>query len=344
MPTPVIGILLYGPTAKPRDASTEEKYRALVEQMAGQQWTVRTLTYHDDVRDALRAEARGCDAVLVWINPIEPRLNRAALDEFLRELAAAGVLVSAHPDAILKIGTKDVLVATQALSWSADARAYRSAPEFQEQFPARVRRDGIRVLKQYRGNGGQGVWKVFVDSGDKFVVQSATRGAPAIHLSEAALFDFFQTEVFANRSHLVDQQWVPTLNRGMIRAYLCGTKVAGFGYQEINALYPVAPADDSLRAQPSPRHYYTEQCFLFARLRERLEREWLPAFQAHLQMTDVEFPLLWDADFFLADPPREFLLCEINASCVSPFPPSAVPHLIAELKQRLASRTPGKLR
>ena len=49
-----------------------------------------------------------------------------------------------------------------------------------------------------------------------------------------------------------------------------------------------------------------------------------------------DLPLLWDVDFFLGDPPRsEYLLCEINASCVSPFPESAITPLIAELEQRL---------
>jgi hypothetical protein len=39
----------------------------------------------------------------------------SALDAFLRELAADDVLVSAHPETILRLGTKDVLVATQTL-------------------------------------------------------------------------------------------------------------------------------------------------------------------------------------------------------------------------------------
>src|SRR5687768_11217969 len=147
MSEPIIGILLYGVDARPRDASSEDKYRLLVEKMAERRWRVKTLTYHDSRREALRHEARECDAVLAWINPFEPQLDRPALDAFLRELSAAGVLVSAHPDAILRIGTKDVLVATQGLSWSIDACAYRSAAEFRTQFPAKVRRERARVLK-----------------------------------------------------------------------------------------------------------------------------------------------------------------------------------------------------
>lgn len=41
--------------------------------------------------------------------------SRAPLDAMLREIAAAGLFVSTHPDGILKLGTKDVLVDTRAL-------------------------------------------------------------------------------------------------------------------------------------------------------------------------------------------------------------------------------------
>ena len=337
MDIPTIGILLYGTHAQTRNAATEEKYRLLVEKMVERRWDVRTLSYHDSWRNALQREARLCDAVLVWINPTEPQLDRAALDACLRELASDGVLISAHPDTILRIGTKDVLVATQALSWSVDATVHRSPAEFRERFPASVHRDGARVLKQYRGHSGEGVWKISARSSGRFEIRSASRGEPPREVEADALFAFFEAEVFARGSHLVDQRWVATMDRGMVRAYLCGTKVAGFGYQEIVALHPTAPTDDFTRQQPSRRYYYTEDCFLFQRLRQRLEQEWLPALQGLMEMQAEEFPLLWDLDFFLGDPPHaEFLLCEINASCVSPFPESAITPLIAELERRLA--------
>lgn len=337
MKRPTVGILLYGTDAQPRNALHEEKYRLLAEKMVEGQWDVRTLSYHDSWRQVLHREARDCDAVLVWINPVEPRLDRPALDAFLRELAGDGVLVSAHPDTILRLGTKDVLVATQSLGWTVDAVAHRSLVEFRERFPITVRRDGARVLKQYRGHSGQGVWKVTALASDAFAVQAATRGDMPSVTTEAELFAFFDAEIFSRGSHLVDQRWVPTMNRGMIRAYLCGTQVAGFGYQEIVALQPVAPDDDFTRRQPSRRHYYTADCFLFRRLRERLEAEWIPALQNLLALQAKELPLLWDADFFFGDAPEaEYILCEINASCVSPFPESAIMPLMAELERRLA--------
>lgn len=71
----------------------------------------------------------------------------------------------------------------------------------------------------------------------------------------------------------------------------------------------------------------------------RLERDWLPALQPLLAMRAEEFPLLWDADFFFGDPPgADYVLCDINTSCVSPLPESAVSPLLAELERRLAAR------
>jgi hypothetical protein len=337
-----IGILLYDLAGPPRDVFAEDKYRVLAERMSRAGWQVRTLGYRDNRHAALRSAALQCDVLLVWINPIERDLDRTALDSFLRGLADEGLLVSAHPDAILKIGTKDVLVATQSLSWSVDACAYRSVEEFRTRFPGQVRRNGIRVLKQYRGNGGDGVWKITPRGDDAYEVQSAIRGTPARTMKEHELV-MFASEIFARGSHLIDQGWVDTLPRGMVRAYLCGDQVTGFGYQEINALYPTSPDEDFTRQQPSRRHYYTEQCHLFQGLRQRLEREWITGLCACVGIGPQELPLVWDADFLLGDPPRDYLLCEINASCVSPFPDSVVTPLMKEIQRRLAARktTPG---
>jgi len=60
----------------------------------------------------------------------------------LREVAAKGVWVSAHPDVILKMGTKEVLFHTRHLGWGTDTHIYRSLEEMKEQF----RRVSHRVL------------------------------------------------------------------------------------------------------------------------------------------------------------------------------------------------------
>jgi hypothetical protein len=82
--------------------------------------------YADEAVEDVRAQLLRADGVLVWVNPIETGRDRSVLNALLKEVAAAGVLVSAHPDAIRKMGTKEVLYRTRAMSWGCDSRLYAS--------------------------------------------------------------------------------------------------------------------------------------------------------------------------------------------------------------------------
>jgi hypothetical protein len=137
--------------------------------------------YADDIADEVRQQLLGSDGVLVWVDPISEGQNRIVLDALLRDVASRGVLVSAHPDVILKMGVKEVLYRTRHLGWGTDTHLYRTTGAFREEFPLRLA-EGPRVLKQNRGNGGQGVWKVELisaPSSDATIVQvlHAQRGS-----------------------------------------------------------------------------------------------------------------------------------------------------------------------
>jgi hypothetical protein len=58
--------------------------------------------------------------------------------------------VSAHPDVILKMGPKEVLLHTRTLGSGTDTDLYRTLPELHERLPARLRQNGRLVLKQAR--------------------------------------------------------------------------------------------------------------------------------------------------------------------------------------------------
>ncbi|MEJ0067615.1 MAG: hypothetical protein WDO24_01460 [Pseudomonadota bacterium] len=58
------------------------------------------VVYEDDVAESIRTQLVPLDGVLVWVNPIHEGRSRAKLDDLLREVAAGGVWVSAHPDVI----------------------------------------------------------------------------------------------------------------------------------------------------------------------------------------------------------------------------------------------------
>src|SRR5204863_5687091 len=109
-------------------------------------------------------------------NPIHEGRNRVNLDTLLREVAARGVWVSAHPDVILKMGTKEVLHRTRTMSWGCDTALYRTAQAMRAELPARLAA-GPRVIKRNRGNGGQGVWKV--------EALASPRGRPMVRVLDA---------------------------------------------------------------------------------------------------------------------------------------------------------------
>src|SRR4051812_9939751 len=162
------------------------------------------------------------DGVLVWVDPIHHGKTRAALDPMLREVAGRGPWVSAHPDTILKMGTKEVLYRTRHLGWGADTHLYRTPAEFAAEFPNRLRAAGPRVLKQNRGNGGQGVWKVELASDPTIVcVLEARRGSTIEELPLAAFMARCEA-YFGGEGCIIDQPFQPFQPRlpdGMIRCY-----------------------------------------------------------------------------------------------------------------------------
>ncbi len=305
--------------------------------------------YHDDFAGEVREQLMAVDAALVWMNPIQDGRDRSILDSILREVAARGVFVSTHPDVILKMGTKEVLYATRSVGWSGDVRLYRSLAEMEEVLPELLASGEVRVVKQYRGNGGMGVWKVeLVDpaagvGGHALVrVRQGRRGCFDEVIS---LADFFArcAPYFARDGRMIDQAYQHRLPEGMLRCYLVGDRVAGFGHQERVAMYPPPPgAPPEAAPDPGPRLYYPPDMELGQPLKERLENEWVAAMVKALDMRPGELPLLWDCDFFFG--PRDgqgrdtYVLCEINVSSVAPFPPSAPPRIARALAEKLKIR------
>jgi hypothetical protein len=203
----------------------------------------------------VREQLLQVDGVLVWVDPIHEGRTRGVLDSMLREVASRGPWVSAHPDVILKMGVKEVLHRTKGLGWGTDTHLYRTMSDFIDAFPSRLKSAEPRVLKQNRGNGGQGVWKVELvsDAGVYTVrVLQARRGSVP---QEMRLADFMtQCELYfaSEDGCIVDQPFQPRLSDGMIRCYMGGDTVVGFGHQLIKALLSPPPeGPDSRRATRS---------------------------------------------------------------------------------------------
>jgi hypothetical protein len=341
-PRSKVAILWRGDAAARRDATPQNsRFVRVFEALAAAGIEARPAVYDETFADAVRDQLLAVDGVLVWVDPIHQGKTRAALDLLLRDVATRGPWVSAHPDVILKMGVKEVLYRTRQLGWGADTHRYDSAAAFRAEFPSRLRAGGPRVLKQNRGNGGQGVWKVEpLPSTDATVrVLHAQRGS----LSEDVSLDAFIARCesyFGWGGCIIDQPFQPRLPEGMIRCYMSGSKVAGFGHQLIKALIPPPPeGPDSPQAQPGPRIMHGPDALPFQALRRLMEDEWTPQMMQTLGIDEPSLPVIWDADFLYGARDKSgadtYVLCEINASSCFAIPDEAPAAISRTVKNRL---------
>ncbi|HLI66298.1 MAG TPA: Cj0069 family protein [Caulobacteraceae bacterium] len=298
------------------------------------------VVYCEEAAGEVREQLLGAAGVLVWVDPLSGGRDRGQLDPLLRDVAAQGVWVSAHPDVILKMGVKEVLYRTRDLGWGTDTQLYTSPPDFRARFPAQLA-SGPRVLKQNRGNGGQGVWKVerarsAAPSAEPLVeVLHAQRGSQIEQMRLSAFMDRCDG-YFAGAGRLLDQPFQARLPDGMIRCYAVEGRVVGFGRQLIKALLP----PDS--GEPGPRIMSAADDPAFRTLRAKMEDDWIPAMIRRLQIDPADLPAIWDADFLFGprtpDGEDTYVLCEINVSAVLPIPDQAPAEIARCVARRLAAQ------
>jgi hypothetical protein len=325
------------------------RFFRVFEELAALGIAAEPAVFDESFADVVRAQLMTVDGVLVWVDPLHEGKNRTVLDALLHDVAALGPWVSAHPDTIRAMGTKEVLYRTKHLGWGSDTHLYRTAAEFRGAFPARLHRSGPRVLKQNRGNGGQGVWKVEVAAGradaDETVrVLHARRGSVSEELPLANFMARCEA-YFEPDGCIIDQPFQPRLPDGMIRCYMGVDRVVGFGHQRIKALIP-PPADgpDSPAAQPGPRIMHGADALPFQALRATMETEWVPHMMQTLGLDRASMPIIWDADFLYGPPTTSgedtYVLCEINVSSVFAIPDQAAAVIAQLARERLLSRKP----
>ncbi|MGO4713338.1 Cj0069 family protein [Bradyrhizobium sp. 2TAF24] len=196
-----------------------------------------------------------------------------------------------------------------------------------------------RVIKQKRGNAGQGVWKVEwreqpAGAAPVVTVLEARRGS----MPETLPLDNFMSRCeayFGWGGCIIEQPFQPRRPDGMIRCYMGIDKVVGFGHQKIKALIPPPlEGPDALAAQPGPRNMYGPDAAQFQTLRTRMEAEWTPQMIKVLGLQRNSLPIIWDADSLYgpksAAGEDSYVLCETNVSSVFAIPDEA-PAAIARL-------------
>ena len=330
-----VAVLWRGDEAARRDVNAETgRFAAVFAGLAALGIDAEPVVYEDDVADAVRARLATVDGVLVWVNPIHEGRNRAGLDALLRDVAARGAWVSAHPDVILKMGTKEVLHRTRTMGWGCDTALYRTLDAMRAELPARLAA-GPRVIKRNRGNGGQGVWKVeSLPIRPMLRVLDATKDAS----EELSLDDFVdRCADYFEDGCVIDQPFQTRLSEGVVRCYMAGHRCAGFGHHKVRALVD-APA---ARAEAGPRRYTSNADPRFQRLRRLMEDEWTPQLTSLLDIARRDLPMIWDADFMLGPPQADgadrYVLGEINVSSVFPIPDEASAEIARCVADRLRS-------
>jgi len=287
--------------------------------------------YDDAAVETVQARLLGFDGVMVWVDPISDGRDRSRLDPMLRTLSAAGLWVSAHPEVILQMGVKEVLYRTRDLGWGADTYLYETPEAFRDQFPARLAAAGPRVLKQNRGNGGIGVWRVTLTSAGATLDDAVVEVLPARddHVQAGVRLSDFMVQCepcFAAGGRLVDQAHQLRVGDGMIRCYLSGNRVVGFSEQSPRSRSLDDPGAATF-GMASGKIMHDAEASPFQTLRRSMEDDWVPALQRILDISAEALPALWDADFLFgpktAAGDDSYVLCEINVSSVAPFPPTA---------------------
>jgi hypothetical protein len=344
-----VGLLWRGDRdARSNATSQNNRLRPIFEALAAVKVAAEPVVFGDDMVDEVRDQLRQLDGVLVWVDPIMGDQNRSSLDALLRNVSSEGVWVSAHPDAILKMGTKEVLFRTTDVGWGGDVDLYRTMNEFQTRFPARLASSaGPRVLKQHRGNGGIGVWKVELTgrspAGEDPTVRVQHARPRDTVTEELRLADFLERcEVyFSGRGPMVDQPFQPRIVEGMIRCYMVRDEVVGFAHQSPDPQALDSPERGNILGLPAAKTMFGASEARFASLRACMESEWVSAMQRLVGVDEESLPLLWDADFLYG--PRTdagedtYVLCEINVSSVFPFPEPVAGKLAGAVAARLAS-------
>jgi len=309
------------------------------------------VVYDDEIAAGVRERLLRTDGVLVWVNPITAGGDRVVLDALLRDVAAAGVWVSAHPDAVAALGTKEVLHRTRSLGWGSDVRVYDDIATLRSNLPSRLATSAI-VIKRARGNAGIGVWKVELIAptvaptlASVVHVEHAYDG----HAEEAPLGAFIEgfEGYLEGGGRLIEQPFLARVAEGMVRCYLSGTSVAGFAEHVPRGFVPTPP-DAAMPVTDIPalgfgKVMHEPEHPAFARLRTALESEWIPGMRRLLGLSAESLPAIWDADFLRGDTLTRgcedpWVLCEINASCVSPFPDSAAGMIARTAYERVVER------
>jgi hypothetical protein len=153
--------------------------------------------------------------------------------------------------------------------------------------------------------------------------------------------------ILGSGGSVVEQPFFPRAIEGMVRCYVSGSVVAGFA-EHVPRGFSSRPASTGEAGEAAEaasgfeKVMYGPTAAGFRALRAAVESEWLPAMVALLGLDAASLPAIWDIDLLRGGTAAErddgWVLCEINASCVSPFPEEAAEANARTAHARIAAR------
>src|SRR5712671_6545830 len=105
-----VAILWRGDCEARRAATPQHnRYHRIFEELAVLGIRADPAVFDEEFADEVHEQLLTLDGVLVWVDPISSGKTRTVLNAILRDVAARGPWVSAHPDVIMKMGVKEAL-------------------------------------------------------------------------------------------------------------------------------------------------------------------------------------------------------------------------------------------
>ncbi len=289
-------------------------------------WHAEIVFYRPEWSEELFSYVTGrFDGYISRVNPGNVPGGERGYFVLLTRLSEAGLVGMSTPEEMMAYGAKDALVKLNGTDLvPADTAAYYDVDSFHENFPVSLSH-GERVLKQNRGSTGSGIWRVQLADrepaartgpGTRLPPETRLRCTEAVdnhtELRELGEFmDFCDQYIIGDNGMLVDMRFLPRIVEGEIRILLVGPHPVFVVHKK-----PASGGDNFSATLFSGATYTYDPPEAWQELVDLFDRA-RPVIAAKLGGDDI--PLIWTADFMLADAPDgsdAYVLGEINCSCV----------------------------
>ncbi|MGV3073311.1 Cj0069 family protein [Corynebacterium phoceense] len=299
----------------------------IVEAIKANGWDSEVIYYHpDNAEEIVERVSQNFDAYISRVNPGNIPGGEKGYFDLLTKLADAGLVGMSTPADMMAYGAKDALVKLNDTPLvPEDTAAYYEVSDFHETFPASLS-FGERVLKQNRGSTGEGIWRVRLADADLAASVEPGTALPldtALKCTEAVdnkthdytlgeFMDFCDQYIIGYNGMLVDMRFMPRIVEGEIRILLVGNEPVFIVHKK-----PAEGGDNFSATLFSGAKYTYDKPEAWPELLEMFENA-RPVIAEKLGETG-HVPLIWTADFMLADDENgedTYVLGEINCSCV----------------------------